>query len=516
MAFINLTQYLDRTAQTDATSFAVHDGGVSLSFGDLRRICLGIGWQMAKVLGEAKNQIIAVYLPKSTGAVQANIASLYSGNAYMNLSIKDPSMRTRAILDKIRPALVVTNRRLEKQIAAISQDFPVLVLEDVLDAPGLSPADESHVLALRDRIIDTDPSCVINTSGSTGTPKGVVLNHSSFVDFIERVTAARLVKKHEVMAGLSPLVFDIYSFELCMVMANACTLVLVPETFSAFPVRILELMNRHAVSFIFWVPTIMVSIANMELLDSVPLPSLKTVWFAGEVFPTAKCNYWRSRLPGALFVNMYGPIEITLDCLYYVMNRPLLDSEPIPIGSRFANTDIMLLTEEDTLAASGQDGEICVRGTSLALGYYNDPEKTAAAFVQNPLNTAYPERIYRTGDIAAVNPHGEFIFRGRKDTLVKHSGYRIDLAEIEHVVVNNLRLALNCCALYHQQEKQIYLLYELPEPLDGNVFRKQLGTVVPRYMVPGVYVHVPKFPCNTNGKIDRLLLAQQYCSPKSE
>ena len=154
----------------------------------------------------------------------------------------------------------------------------------------------------------------------------------------------------------------------------------------------------------------------------------------------------------------------------------------------------------------GEEGELCVRGTSLAMGYYNNPEKTAAAFVQNPLNKAYPEIIYRTGDIVLKNSLGEFVFKGRKDSLIKHLGYRIELGEIEHVVVNTLKLVKNACIVYQFEKKEIILFYESEHEIETSNFRKSLLTILPKYMLPTRFVKLTELPRNTNGKIDRLAL----------
>ena len=224
------------------------------------------------------------------------------------------------------------------------------------------------------------------------------------------------IGNNEVIGSLSPSVFDIYSFELCMLMAKGSTMVLLPGTLAAFPADLLKIMQQKQISFIFWVPTIMVNIANMDLLTKISLPDLKTVWFAGEVFPTKQFNYWKKQLPSARFVNLYGPIEITLDCTYFIIEREIRDDEPIPIGFPCRNTDILILNEQNISAGINEEGELCVRGSSLAMGYYNNPEKTTAAFVQNPLNTSYPEIIYRTGDQVLMNDNGEIIFKGRKES----------------------------------------------------------------------------------------------------
>lgn len=250
----------------------------------------------------------------------------------------------------------------------------------------------------------------------------------------------------------------------------------------------------------------MVNIANLVLLDKISLPFLKKIWFAGEVFPTKQFLYWYDRLPDALFVNLYGPIEITLDCTYYVVESRPDESQPLPIGIPCRNTDILILNSDNCRCKRGEEGELCVRSTSLAMGYYNNLEKTADAFTQNPLNRMYPELIYRTGDIVVTDDTGLIQFRGRKDSLIKHMGYRIELGEIEHVIINDLKLAEYCCVVYQYEKKEIVLYYEKDMEITAAEFRKALSAVFPVYMIPTVYIRMELLPRNANGKIDRLLL----------
>lgn len=496
----NITQYFDQTAALHPGRIAVRDGEREITFKQLHERILAGAYEISKKLGGRTGQVVGVFLPKSLETVISDLAILYSGNAYMNLDIKNPEQRIRSILDQTRPALLIAENG--------AAQFGDAVSVHALKKSAISLESQEDVLAIRKRCIDTDLLCLINTSGSTGIPKAVALNHRSFIDFTEAVRDAALAGGNEIIGSLSPAVFDIFSFELCMMMAYGSSLVILPDSAAAFPARLLEMLQKHAVSFIFWVPTIMVNIANLELLGQIPLPALKTIWFAGEVFPTAKFNYWRRQLPQATFANFYGPIEITLDCLYYLADEPLPDDMPIPIGKPFSNTAVMVLDDDNQLIDSGKpgmEGELCVRGSSLAMGYYNNPEKTSAAFTQNPLNTAYPEVIYRTGDIVAWNENGDLVFRGRKDTLIKHSGYRIELGEIEHVAIAT-GLVANCCAMYDYADKSIVLVYEAPEHLPEITLRKELINILPRYMVPTVYKHVQSMPRNANGKIDRMLL----------
>ncbi|MDO5111464.1 MAG: amino acid adenylation domain-containing protein [Clostridia bacterium] len=503
---INILEYFEKTVARVSAKTAVIDGEKSIDFATLAQQSKKLSRVLAQKAGVIRRPI-AVYMPKCIGSVVSDMGIIYSGNAYMNLDVKTPAARISAILERIDPVLLITDAAHESAVAAIWPADKTVVL-DALDFAALSYA-QADVDKTLYPVLDTDPLCIINTSGSTGVPKGVVLNHHSFIDFTDWANTTMGFSENEVMGCLSPIVFDIYSYELCLLMSRGGTMVLLQESMAAFPARILQTLIDNRVTFIFWVPTIMVNIANMGLLDKLPLPDIKTVWFAGEVFPTKQFNIWRRALEGARFVNMYGPIEITLDCTHYIVERDIPDDEPIPIGYAMRNTDILILNEENRLCAPGEEGELCVRGSSLAMGYYNNPEKTAAAFVQNPLNTTYPETIYRTGDVAAVNERGEIVFRGRKDTLVKHSGYRIELAEIEHVIINTLKLVENGCIVYDHAKKEIVFFYEGAEELPVAALRKQIGTALPKYMIPTVYVRLESMPRNTNGKIDRLALKER-------
>lgn len=498
----NLVELFEESTNKYPQKIAVIDRERRITFSDLRNKALALA-QNLNESGIGINKPIALFLDKSIESVYVNLAILYSGNFYMNLDVKTPAERIRNILNLIKPHTIIsTSRQIASIVDIIPKDIKVVLLDEECWEEQIN---EKAIIDKLSTIIDTDPSCIINTSGSTGTPKGVVLNHKSFFDFIEWAIDTFKFDNNLIMGSLSPLVFDIYSFELCMLMANASTLVVLPGNLAAFPAKILDLIDKNQVNFLFWVPTIMVNIANMDLLSSYRLNSLKTIWFAGEVFPTKQFNYWYHHLPQATFANLYGPIEITLDCTYYIVDSDIPDEQPLPIGIPCRNTNIIILDANNKAVTTPYaEGELCVRGTSLAMGYYNNPEKTADSFVQNPLNKAYPELIYRTGDIVCYNEKGLIEFKGRKDNIVKHLGYRTDLGEIEHVIINSLKLIKNGCVVYNQANKEITLFYEADNETSPSEFRKKIGQTLPKYMIPTVYHYTRQLLRNTNGKIDRL------------
>ena len=486
MVKTHLLDYFEATAAERKEAIAVRHNGQEISFSDLQDKARKMGTHLVAQTKGVTNTPIAVFLPKEINTVIADLGIMYSSNPFMNLDVKTPKERIMNIFALVKPAAVITSRKFAKALEGV--EMPVILA----DEPDWQEtiADPALLISRRADLIDTDPFCLINTSGSTGTPKGVVLNHRSFFDFMAVSNERFGFNGSEIMGSLSPVVFDIYDFELCMLMVNGSQLILLDAMLAAFPARLLEKLAENHVNFIFWVPSIMVNIANMGLLDKIALPDLKLVWFAGEVFPTKQFLVWYDKLPKTTFANLYGPIEITLDCTYYVVKERPVESEPLPIGIPYHNTDILLLNEENKRCAIGEEGELCVRGTGLAMGYYNNPEKTAAAFTQNPLNTAYPEVIYRTGDMAYMREDGNIMFKGRKDSLIKHMGYRIELGEIEHVIENDLKLVKYCCAVYQYAKKEIVLYYESENEMTDREFRTAISKVFPAYMIPSVFIRM--------------------------
>lgn len=496
---INLLSYFDELiSNVNENRLAVIEGDKTITIKELYEASRKFASYISKCTELKRNQVIAVFLPKGIDCVIANLGILFSGNAFLNLDIKNPKERLQGIVSHCNVDTIISSSNINTSIF----EKKIINIDDV------HYSDQEPQKLSYQNIIDTDPLCVINTSGSTGIPKAVMLSHRGMIDFIEAVKKENLLSSSEVIGSLSPAFFDIYAFELCMLLVWGSTIVVIPDSLTAFPIKILEILKKHSVSYIFWVPTIMVNITNRDLLSEIDLPSLKKVWFAGEVFPTPKFKYWAEKLPNTEFVNMYGPIEIHVDCLYYKVPRDVSPDRPLPIGKPFFNTSVMLLKEDKTEALPGEEGELCIRGSSLAHGYYNDPEKTQKVFIQNPLNSSYPEKIYCTGDLAKIGEDGNYIFLGRKDTLIKRMGYRIELSEIEHVVVNSILGIKNACVIYHSDSKDLILYYEADEMIDDSILKKKLLEKLPRYMIPNVFCFLEQMPRNPNGKIDRKTLKE--------
>ncbi|MCA6470737.1 MAG: AMP-binding protein [Chitinophagaceae bacterium] len=498
----NLLQYFDQTVTNNANKVAVNERNNDTTFLELQSKAVVIANEILK-LTKVRNKPIAIFIPKSTELIIADIGVMYASNIFMNLDVNTPIDRLKNIFQLINPEVLISDtKNLDTLINHFDRSKIVLIDKLNYDLP----IDRSFIDTRLLKQIDLDPWCIINTSGSTGTPKGVTLSHRNYLNYTTWSINEFNFNGSEILGVLSPPYFDHFNFEMCLMMIKGSTLVLLDNSMAAFPLKLLEVLDQKKINFIFWVPTIMVNIANLDLLPSFNLSELRMIWFAGEVFPTKQFNYWRNKFPNSTFVNLYGPTEITVDCTFYKVNRILKDSEPIPIGYACKNTDVFILTEGNVLPAKGNEGELCVRGTSLALGYYNNWQKTQEVFIQNPLNKNYPELIYRTGDIVYINEFDEIVYKGRKDGYIKHLGYRIELGEIEHVIVNVLQLVKNCCVVYNTAKKEITTIYESHDHIEDSEFRRKLRDHFPKYMIPSKYIRMNELPRNTNGKIDRLSL----------
>lgn len=342
-------------------------------------------------------------------------------------------------------------------------------------------------------------------------PKGVTICHRSVIDYIEWVCKTFAFDETTRFGNQAPLYFDNSILDIYSTLKTGATMFIIPEQLFIFPVRLLEYLNKNKINTLFWVPSAFIYVANSGVLDKLVPAFVSKMLFCGEVMPTRQFNVWRRALPQALYANLYGPTEITDACACYIVDRELRDDEPMPIGFPCANTDILVLNEQNELVRNGEVGELCVRGTSLSLGYYRNPDKTREAFVQNPLNPNYPELIYRTGDLVKYNERHELIYLCRRDFQIKHMGHRIETGEIETAVLS-LPGMENGCILYDEHAGKIVLFYR--SNLEKAEILNQLKGLLPKYMLPQRLIPLESMPMNANGKIDRVRLREEHLSEK--
>lgn len=498
----SVIEYLEKTVSRFPDKIAVQDSVENISFKVLLESATKISHSLSAL--DLQRMPIGVYIHKGCKAIEAFAGINMSGNFYVPLDVKSPDSRIMSILNVLESQVVITDYEHVENLKSFFSK-KILVIEEILNNTSEDKNLDSEKFISQ---IDTDPVYSIFTSGSTGTPKGVVISHRGVIDYIDWAVGTFKIDETAVIGNQAPFYFDNSTLDIYLMYATGATLNIIPEGNFMFPAKLIDYLNEYKISFIFWVPFALVNVANFNIFEHKKPHYLKDVFFAGEVMPNKHLNYWRKHLPDCRYVNLYGPTEITVDCTYYEVNRVFSDNESLPIGYACRNSDVLILVDRNREAMVGEEGELCVRGTSLALGYYNDWEKTQKAFIQNPLNRHYPETIYCTGDVVYKNELGEIIYVGRKDAQIKHNGYRIELGEIETAILGS-NLVDSCCVVYDFTRKQIVLFYQSSELLDMAAFRKYVLAHIPKYMMPTVYHKVDMLRLNANGKIDRLYYSRQ-------
>ena len=500
---INVLEYLEKSADLYSGKSALVDDAGRVTYGELRAQAQAMGSHLAKVSGGRTGQPIAVSIDRNVGSLVAFLGVVYSGNFYVPLDLQMPAKRIELMLRTLQAETVVVRRQDGDRFRDMNIfNGRIVCFEEAV----ATPVDAAGLGRIRDRMVDTDPLYAVFTSGSTGVPKGVVVCHRSVIDLVEQFTDTFGFTADSVFGNQAPFDFDVSVKDIYLALKNGATLRIIPKMMFAVPVKLVEHLIQTGINTIIWATSALRIIANLKALDKTPPVQLTRIMFSGEVMPNKVLNYWRRRLPGAMYVNLYGPTEITCNCTYYKVERSFEDQEVLPIGVPFRNTDILLLNAENQRAGPDEIGEICVRGTSLALGYYNNRDKTAEAFCQNPLNLAYPELIYRTGDLGKYNAAGELLFLSRKDFQIKHMGHRIELGEIE-VALNALPFLDAAACLYDEANEKIVLFYQAAQACDKEIVLA-LRESLPKYMTPNRMVHYVQLPMNKNGKIDRVKLKE--------
>ena len=494
----NVLEYLEATAPRLPDKVAFSNGIDSLTFGEVSRAARGIGTFLAQ--NNFRREPVVVFMEKHPRSVAAFFGVVYSGCFYVPIDEEMPAYRVELIFQSLKPRAVLCDGKTRPLVEKMGYQGGLYNFET---AAAHTP-DDALLASIRAAQLDTDPLYIVFTSGSTGVPKGVVACHRSVIDYIEQLSETMGFSEDTIFGNQTPLYFDACLKELYPTLKFGATTYLIPKSLFMFPMKLVDYLNEHKINTVCWVVSALTMISGFKVLEKKIPEYLHTIAFGSEVFPIRQFNLWRAALPNAKFTNLYGPTEATgMSCFYHV-ERQFGPDEVIPVGRPFPNTGILLLTDDGREAAPGQVGEICIKGTCLTMGYYRMPEKTAECFVQNPLNDAYPELIYRTGDLGCYNERGELVFVSRKDYQIKHMGHRIELQEIEVVASMHPQVA-SCCAVYHAEKDKIVLYYAGGADLgELSLFLKEK---LPRYMIPNRMEPMDMLPLTPNGKIDRKALA---------
>jgi amino acid adenylation domain-containing protein len=533
---------------------AVASGDRFLTYGELDRLSN----QVARALltrGVAPGDRVGILAPKSAASVVGIYGALKAGACYVPLDPGSPAGRLSAVMRDSGIAVVLASEPAVPRAAALAAGVPRLrsVLEvgprwgqqggkeaAALPAgppgpPGVAVLPWDAVLAEPggalggEPVIETDLAYILYTSGSTGTPKGVMISHRSSLTFVAWAAACAGLGEQDRVCSPAPLHFDLSVFDIFATCQAAACMVVLPERASTFPVRLAELMEKERISAWYSVPSVLTMLVTYGSLRRFGLSRLRTVIFAGEVFPAKYLMRLMAELPHARYLNWYGPTETNVCTSFEVPpgwgcagpagpadpGEPGGLPGPVPIGKACANTDVFAVTSEGRhLRRPGEVGELYVRGPSLMRGYWGQPGKSREVLVTNPFQPAYDETVYRTGDLVTLDADGNYVYLGRQDGMVKTRGYRVELGEVE-------------AALYGHPAIREAVVLPVPDELLGSRLRAVISVDdaagsgdltreevldhcrrrLPGYMVPDIVEFCETLPRTSTGKVDRTRLA---------
>lgn len=497
----NILDYLEHSATHYGAKNAFVDEVNSLTFSQLKDKAMRTGSALCEYCDGIHP--IPVYMEKCAEEIVAFMGVVYAGRAYVPIDPQMPEKRIERILNTLEAEIVITDETCKMNLEKMGFSGRIFLLNELEQ----HEINESALNIIRRSVIDCDLLYIIFTSGSTGSPKGVALSHRAVIDFVEWFSEAAHFDSSSVFGNQAPFYFDMSVKDIYSTLKNGATTYIIPKRLFNFPVKLFEYIVEHKINTLAWATSAVCLTSKEAAFEKVIPSTVRAVCFGGEAMPVKLLNIWRKYIPDALYMNMYGPTETAVDCTYYIIDKDKeYSSSYFPAGFPCENTGILILNG-DNQVQEGEVGEICVRGTALANGYYNNPEKTSSVFVQNPLQKAYPELIYRTGDIGYYNSDGEIIFAARKDDQIKHMGYRIELGEIEAALLDISGIQ-RCCCLFDRSSDKIVCIYA------GAATKKEIileiGKYIPKYMWPNTFIQLDELPINLNGKIDRVKLKEEY------
>lgn len=506
----NVLDYLDNSVEKYPNKIAVADEHNSFTYSQLKEKAERIGAGLLNVT--SPRMAVPVYMDKSCNALAIFMGAVSAGCFYVMLDPSHPVERINMILKTLGATFMVVDEKSAKKQAKLGFTGKVLSVEELLEHE-VTDKDKKMLLQIRQEALDIDPLYSIFTSGSTGVPKGVIVNHRSVIDFIDYFTSTFNITDKDVIGNQAPFDFDVSVKDIYSTLSTGATMQIIPKKMFSFPTTLLDYLEERKVTTLIWAVSALCIVTTLNGFEYKRPSAINKVIFSGEVMPIKHLNAWREEYPDAMFVNVYGPTEITCNCTYYIVDRNYELDETLPMGKAFPNERVFLLDEEDKLiepTMQGKIGEICVTGTAVTLGYFNNWEKTNQAFVQNPLNNKYNEIIYRTGDLGYYNNDGQLCFSSRKDFQIKHMGHRIELGEIE-MAINAIDNVLRACCIFDKDANKILGFYE--GDTDKKTIMHELMQKLPKFMIPSEFIQV-EMPITKNGKIDRNVLMENYKANK--
>lgn len=477
--------------------------------------------QTASVLienGVKRGDRIGVFLKPCLETAIAIYGIMNAGAVYVPIDTNSPTKRVSYLINDCEIKHLISNQNqsssLKKlldgnvqleSIIGISEDFPIQTI-------SWQEVFQSSDKEVSVRVLEDDLAYVMYTSGTTGVPKGIMHSHHSGLNYAKLSRDLYQVNSEDILANHSPLHFDISTFGY-FTMPIACgTTVLISEAYKNFPTSLSKLIEDEKITIWYSVPLALTQMLQRGSLDKRNLKSLRWILFGGEPFSPKHLRELMKILPRAEFSNVYGPAEVN-QCTFYNFKELPTNTESIPLGKAWGNTEIIIVDENDQEVKQGEVGELLVRTATMMKGYWGQLELTNKSLYKRERISSCEEVFYRTGDLAKENAVGDLMFMGRKDRQIKIRGYRIELDEIESVLTTHASVNEVAVYTFKNGEDELSIAATIVpnsnSEVSENDFREQIGRHLPQYVVLNKINVSNSLPRTSAGKVDHKKLAKQ-------
>lgn len=417
-------------------------------------------------------------------------------------------LKADKIIAPINPLLPINQilsiiQRLRPSHLVISKSFINLInKQNLFEIKEVGDYKTTFLLQLNYHELQEEPNLpeelaiIFFTSGTTGIPKGVMISHEGALSFIKWATKYFKVGPSEKVAHLSPYSFDLFTFEIFSTILGGGSICIVPDSLKIFPIKLSKFISEKKINIIYTVPSLYINLINRGDLFSFNFKHLRKVLFAGEVFLSPKLKQLMDAFNNAIFYNLYGPTESNVCTFYEVNKNNFNENLPVPIGKPCPYCEVKLFAQNKIAA---KKGEIIVSGPNVMIGYLNMPQESKQIFIWRE-----GKKYLKTGDYAELLSEGSLRFLGRKDRLVKISGYRIELDEIEQVISRHERVNEVSVILKEEKDKKIIMAFIIPKAkIQKEDIYKFCMKFLPHYSIPSEIYLVKKLPLTETGKINR-------------
>ena len=472
---------------------------------------------LLKKKGVARQDVVVILNNKELNEFAGMLACLKIGAIYANLDSSNPADRLLKMINTCLPKTILFDSA-HSSLNFNKNDFKTVCVDFSSKEFKLEiqEADSNNLPETRN-IHGNMAAYIMFTSGSTGFPKGVVITHANVMHFINWSKSRFEVTPNDVVANVNPIYFDNSVFDFYTALFNGASLAPIPHSILKKPIELLKIINNLGCTLWFSVPSLLIYLLNLKIIKSNDFKNIRKIIFGGEGFPKPKLKLLYDLFSDRItFTNVYGPTECTCICSSYDLRTDDLNdlNGILPLGEINSNFDFLILDEFGKQVSQGAVGELCLLGPCVGKGYYGNFELTNNSFKKNPYSIHLPETMYCTGDLVYQNTITHTLhFVARKDNQIKYQGYRIELDEIE-AAFYRLSYVDEAVVIYSQNDIATAKITAFIATNDNKTETEVVSDIrklLPEYMVPKRIVFKPILPKNKNGKIDRVLIANE-CS----